>query len=190
MINWAKRKLPRCFKLAVKRTIKDLLQSVSYKIVCSNLKNINKVEHIVFVCTGNICRSAFAEHAFKAMLVNNKIKIESCGINVEKEICSPENAIRAGLIFNVDLRLHRSKSINQCDLLNADLILPMDYDHYQYLLINFPEYKSKIKLLKDFSRFPSNLMINIDDPYGLSIGAFIRCFSIINKCLLGLIDLK
>lgn len=183
MIHLVKQKLSKGFKLAVKRACNDLLQSFSYRMVYSKSFQIVKIEHVVFVCTGNICRSAFAEYLLRKMTNYSQIKIESCGLDVTQAVSSPIEAVIAGRSYGIDLSEHRSKGIMDCDLLNADLIIPMDYGHYRRLVAKYPQYKMKICLLRDFDNYPYSLVCNIHDPFGLAQDEFKCCFENIQRCL-------
>lgn len=185
MINFIKKKLPSRFKLKYKRIFQDFWQTIAYRSVQNNF-NVSKIQHIVFVCTGNICRSAFSEYALKKKLKHKNVKIESCGLDVTQAICSPTVAVTTGRLYGVDLSEHRSKGIMNCDLLSADLIVPMDYGHYRRLVSEYPQYKIKICLLRDFDRFPYSLVCNIHDPFGLAQNEFECCFKNIQRCLKGI----
>lgn len=182
MIHWVKRKIPKGFKLVVKRTARNLWQSLAYRMVRQKSYPIDKTNHIVFVCTGNICRSVFAEY-FLRKKTNHGLKIESCGLDVTQAISSPIEAVNAGRSYGIDLSEHRSKGVMSCDLLNADLIIPMDYGHYRRLVADYPQYKMKIFLLRDFDAFPYSLICNIHDPFGLAQDEFECCFENIQRCL-------
>ena len=185
MINFIKKKIPSSFKRKYKRLFQDLWQTFVYRNKKISFHR-SGIRHVVFVCTGNICRSAFSEYALKKKLKHRNVKIESCGLDVTQAICSPVEAVTAGQLYGVDLTEHRSKGVMDCDLLNADLIVPMDYGHYRRLVADYPQYKMKIFLLRDFHTFPYSLVCNIHDPFGLAQDEFERCFGIIQRCLKGI----
>lgn len=185
MINFIKKKLPLSFKRKYKRLFQDLWQTFVYRNKRSRF-NSSKIRHVVFVCTGNICRSAFSEYALKKKVSPKNVKIESCGLDVTQAICSPIEAVTAGRSYDVDLSEHRSKGIMDCDLLSADLIVPMDYGHYRRLISDYPQYKMKICLLRDFSTYPYRFVCNIHDPFGLAQEEFECCFKNIQRCLKGI----
>jgi len=59
----------------------------------------------------------------------------------------------------------------------------MDYNNYVFIIQNYPELKSKTVLLREFCKFPRNIFVNIDDPYGLGFEEFFRCSFLINECV-------
>ncbi|MBU1388710.1 MAG: hypothetical protein KKD32_12745 [Proteobacteria bacterium] len=166
----------------MKYCLRNILDCPRYLIKRSPLPG-NTFKNIVFVCQGNICRSAFAEFYLRDKTKNPSLQVTSCGLNVNRPMPSPDSAVKAGLIFGVDLKSHFSKSCASCDLSIADLILPMEYAQYLQMLEKFPEYKHKIFLLADFLPWPQRAMCNIYDPYGKDENAFIRCFKRIRTAL-------
>lgn len=185
MIDFIKTKLSPSFKRKSKRTFLDFFQTLAYKAIRKRF-NSAKIQHVVFVCTGNICRSAFSEYALKKMLENKKVKIESCGLDVTQAISSPIKAVVAARSYGIDLSEHRSKGVMDCDLLSADLIVPMDYGHYRRLVADYPQCRMKIILMSDFDAYPYSLVCNIHDPFGLEQDEFECCFKTIQRCLKGI----
>lgn len=167
--------LPPPIKRAVRHTLQDVYESIMYFISRENVF-YGDLHHVVFVCKGNICRSAFAEYYLGLLVPKGTLKIESCGLDVDQGGFSPSEAIRVGREFGVELGMHRSKGLTASDLQNADLIVPMEYGQYLRLLAMFPDYKRKIKLLRDFISWPARLKCNIYDPFGLGEGEYRRCF--------------
>lgn len=178
---------PRSLKRKSKTGFQNVIQSAGYRL-SRKRKAIEKADHIVFVCKGNICRSVFAEHALKNMLPRTGIKIESCGLDVDRQTPSPQEAVASARKFGVDLSGHLSKGLENCNLQNADLIVAMEYDQIGRITGMHPEYRNKTVLLREVATFPVNLVCNINDPYGLEPKEFARCFAIINKSLRGLVS--
>jgi protein-tyrosine phosphatase len=144
------------------------------------------MRHIIFVCKGNICRSAFAEHYLRRQVPDGTLRIESCGLDVDQGTFPPAMAVRVAREFGLDLALHRSKGLVACDVHNADLVLPMEFWQYLRLTAMFPDEKGKIRLLRDFAPWPVRLFCNIHDPYGFGENEFRRCFRRLQKALDGL----
>ena len=168
--------LPKNAKRRVKLILKTFFESCLY---LSTRKSKFKIDstNIVFVCQGNVCRSAFAEYYLRSIASNSAILVQSCGLNVHHVGPSPVLAIEVGRAFGVDLNPHLSKSYTDCDLAKAGLIIPMEYSQYLQLLALLPTYKEKILLLKNFAAWPQRLACNIYDPYGLGKEEFADCFS-------------
>jgi len=105
------------------------------------------------------------------------MRIDSCGVDAVDGTASPHEAVAVGREFGVRLDEHRSKGLTGCDVEIADLIVPMEYGHYQQLIARFPETKSKIRFIREFAPWPARLLCNTYDPYGLGEDEFRRCFS-------------
>ncbi len=130
------------------------------------------IKRIIFVCTGNTCRSPMAEALFKAKLNENereKITVESRGLSTLGDDAATENAVNAMLDYGCDISGHRSKPINSNDL-SADLFVCMT-DVHKMLLSQVGVDASKI------------IVLNISDPYGLSLEAYKECAKEIERSL-------
>jgi protein-tyrosine phosphatase len=64
---------------------------------------------LVFLCTGNICRSAFAEAYARAR--RPEVEVISVGVDVDTPFPSPPLAIEAAATLAVDLTTHRARSV-------------------------------------------------------------------------------
>ena len=186
MIHYLKSLISSRYKREIKNVAKSIWQSVFYFFHRDGARiKKGEVRYVLFVCKGNICRSAFAEFYLKELGMKN-LNIESCGLDVDQGVFSPLDAIRIASEFNIDLTSNRSKNIMDCSAKNADLIVSMEFNHYVRLINMFPNKKSNIVLLRDFAPWPESMMCNIYDPFGSSIQEFRRCFKIMQRSLDGL----
>ena len=146
--------------------------------------------NILFVCTGNICRSPFA-HALFAKLGSQKrlrgISADSAGLLALPGNSATYMAQRVAEEFEVDLAGHRAKSVSKALVAWSSLILVMEKSHEDTLLSDFPEAQGKIRLIRQFARFGSKRR-GIADPYGLKYDAYRFCFLDIEDAVSGLID--
>lgn len=168
--------VPGKIKTRVKLFLRNVLQSLRYYLMNAHCGEIDHIERVLFVCKGNICRSAFAEHIFKN-LPGRVWSVESCGLDVNQGTSPPEDAVRAALSFGIDLSYHVPRHINNAHIRKTDLIIGMEYEHYRRLIGMAPEYKENIRLLRQYLPFPRNLFVNVDDPYGHGSQEFVRCFT-------------
>jgi glycine hydroxymethyltransferase len=149
-----------------------------------------KTANILFVCTGNICRSAFA-HAFFTTLVNQRqlpgIVSDSAGLLALAGNPATHMARRVAGEFGVDLDGHRAKSLSKALVAWSGLILVMENSHMETLVADFSEARGKTRLIRNFARFGSKQR-GIADPYGLQYDAYRFCFLDIEDAVSGLAD--
>lgn len=184
MLN-LKKYIPNKYKKNLKQLLRNCIQSLGYYLLERNVfkKNCKDSTNIVFICKGNVCRSAFAECRLKLLMMKSSVKVDSCGLDVKQGTFPPLESVKVAAEFSCDLANRRAKSLEQCDLDKADLILPMEYYQYQRLLKLYPHKKRAICLLRSFAPFPYCLFCNIADPYGWGIDEFRKSFRLIDKIL-------
>ena len=182
MLEWLKKFIPSPFKRVAKRALTSAWESFLYGIARQHV-NRSDLKHIIFVCKGNICRSAFAEKYMGALLNGRMVTIESCGLDVDQGGFSPREAVLVAREFGTELDSHRSKGLSACNFNEADLIVAMEYRQYCRLLNLFPEKGAAICVLREFAPWPDRLLCNIYDPYGLGEKSFRRCFRKMAKAL-------
>ena len=114
--------------------------------------------HIVFICTGNTCRSPMAKGLFEKLLRDkgiSEIQCDSAGLFAADGDPSAQNAQLAARELGVDLSAHRAKTVTEPMLRGADLFVVMMQNHAGALkAAGVPE--EKIKVLGG----------GIGDPYG------------------------
>lgn len=132
------------------------------------------MKKIIFVCTGNTCRSPMAEAIAKKVFFgqNKDIIVISRGINVIYEAPANENAIKALLSYKINLKEHISKQIDEIDIKSSNLILTMSLSHKNYLINLYPDYKDKIFTLYGYIK---NIDKDIKDPYGCNLQTYANC---------------
>ncbi|MEE8330792.1 MAG: low molecular weight protein arginine phosphatase [Acidimicrobiia bacterium] len=117
---------------------------------------------IVFVCTGNICRSPMAE-AIATQLEKRHgglVQFASAGTYASEGHGATRQAIEAAAEIGVAMRWHRSRQLTAEVVADADLLVALDQEHVDYIAEHFPE--AIVELLD-----------SVPDPYGLS-GAVYR----------------
>ena len=82
---------------------------------------------VLFVCTGNICRSPIAEAMLKASAISG-VHVSSAGLLFDDRPAS-DGAIEWGEHAGMDLTAHRSRVINRSIVQTADLVLGMEPRH-------------------------------------------------------------
>lgn len=142
---------------------------------------------ILVVCLGNLCRSPFAERLFKKKIPKDKLKVEvfSRGTMAEKASSPPSDAVEAAKRWGIDLSDHRSHPLDLCDINTSDLILTMDSVTAE-TLNDLCELNDTAVPLGRF--YPDSMIIDIEDPYGKGLKAYLRCYETIEKCVEGFVS--
>ena len=108
---------------------------------------VSSMKRILFVCTGNTCRSAMAEYICRQIASEQSIEVKakSCGVAAFEGEHASDNAVLAlKELYSIDLTPHRSR-LAERDLVEwADVIFTMSARHADALLGLFPECESKI----------------------------------------------
>ena len=122
------------------------------------------MKKIMFICSGNTCRSPLAEGLFKKYLKENNINdidVSSAGVGAFPGDAVSINSILVAVNRGVDISEHRARNINPEHLLTTDLFFCMSDSHKQVLLRHCDE--SKI------------VVLNVPDPYGRPIENYEEC---------------
>ncbi|WP_251440877.1 low molecular weight protein arginine phosphatase [Veillonella intestinalis] len=144
--------------------------------------------NILFVCTGNTCRSPMAEGLLRVMAEkeNKDITTLSAGLfTAPGGRVSPyaETAVKD----MVDISMHQSRPLTKALIDAADLILGLSSDHKNVLLRQFPDLKDKIMTLGEWA----GTQEDVADPFGGTQEEYDACAAQIKTLLAkGLANLK
>lgn len=135
---------------------------------------------ILFVCTGNTCRSTMAHglalELIKELAEAKDLLINSAGTHAYIGAPASMGAIQALAEQGIDFRAHRATTLTKELVQEADLILVMTTNHKNYILDWVPEAAPKVFLLKEFAlgKFEQGKTGNfsIGDPFGQPIEVY------------------
>lgn len=138
-----------------------------------------QVDRLVFVCLGNINRSAFAEQ------VAHSLGAATCSIGLSTTTGGPafETAVKTAPQFGLDLTKHRATNLTDYTFRPTDLLLAMEIRHAKQLVASgIPA--TSIALL---GHWASPHRIHLHDPHTLSDAYFRTCFTLIYSAVHGLV---
>ena len=112
---------------------------------------------IMFICTGNICRSAMAEKLLKKKVLDNEIKdidVYSCGIYAQDGDIPTWEAKRVMKDeYNIDMTEHRATNIRNSNIKKMDLVLCATVSHKIAVLDLYPNLKEKVFTMKEYVNY-------------------------------------
>lgn len=133
---------------------------------------------IMFVCTGNICRSPMAHYYMqkkvKDLKIENNFLISSCGVFANTGEKSTQNAIEAMKDYDVDLTNHRATNISDTNIEDYDYIITLTASQKQQIKYYYPKLTDKTYTLREFVN-KDEIYIDIDDPWGLNLSVYKSC---------------
>ncbi len=131
---------------------------------------------LIFVCTGNTCRSPMAEYLFRELIKNTSLEgeweVQSRGVSAIPGQKANENAFKALNEEGINLKEHTSRQLTREDLGNADLVLTMTQHHKELVLSMAADFGDKVFTLKEFAG--EKVYLDICDPFGQSLDIYIK----------------
>ncbi len=137
---------------------------------------------LIFICTGNTCRSPMACGIFKSMLEKENIKgvyCDSAGTFVNPNEKAAPNAVKVCSEIGVDISDHRAKALKDVkDFDQFDMYIVMNYNQYKILeMFNIPSYKIYI------------LSGGVPDPFNLDVDVYRKTRDSISSGLRKVLDM-
>ncbi len=115
-------------------------------------------DNVLFVCSGNICRSPFAAYLFKKAFPNKKVS--SAGTSALVDYPADKTAQDLSLQYGIDLSQHKARQLTDKICRENELILAMETEHIEAISIISPVSVGKVMLLSHWIGKQS-----IQDPY-------------------------
>jgi protein-tyrosine phosphatase len=135
-----------------------------------HIKEPEAVQRLVFVCLGNICRSAAAEK----VAVDLGLSAVSLGLSTTSGAASPAGAVESAKRLGINLSDHRALDWNDFKVLPGDLFLAMEIRQAHELRRRLKDRKDvDVSLL---GLWCSPVTPHIHDPFSLSADYFDTCF--------------
>jgi protein-tyrosine-phosphatase len=148
---------------------------------------VEKRKQVLFVCTGNICRSPMAEYLLRNRLGASSIwDVVSAGLSAFDGLPASQAAVEALEERHIDMIMHSSQMITRELVDSSSLIVVMTASHLIHLRSFYPSAAEKSFLLKSFD--PDGFGGDVEDPIGSSLAVYRGIRDEIEKALPGLIS--
>lgn len=131
---------------------------------------------LLFVCTGNICRSPMAEGIFNDLVRKNQKETDylatSAGIFARDGQGASQEAVEAVKDMGIDISRHSSQGVCEKLLEESDLVITMTNSHKDAIESKFFKYKDKVFAIYEYALDDEK---DVNDPYGQSIAIYQKC---------------
>jgi protein-tyrosine phosphatase len=108
---------------------------------------------VLFVCTGNICRSPIAEGLLRHLLSERGIEdisVESAGVSGWEESAAMPEAVGAMHELGIDISQHRARRLSRALIEPAGLVLALSAEHHRAIVRLSPRASPRTFTLKEF----------------------------------------
>lgn len=129
--------------------------------------------NILFVCTGNTCRSPMAKAIFSSQWPERAV-VTSAGIFADNMAPAAGNAIKVLEENGIELK-HQSKQLQLEDILEASYVFTMTAGHKMLLMDQHPGAADKIFTLKEFVNGRGG-DLDVNDPFGGNLAEYQATF--------------
>lgn len=137
---------------------------------------------VLFVCTGNTCRSPMLENMFRKYLQDKgieNIQVDSAGLMAHGE---PTNTLCSAVLkkHGIPHEIRSSKTIDKTLYRDCDIVLTMTNEHAEYIDKTFGKGKT----------YPLSSLFEVDifDPYGKDEKAYEKVYQIFDNLLKSILD--
>jgi len=176
----ALRRLARAVKHAPDRVLHPLRR----RSLRRRLRRRGLPRSIVFICTGNICRSPYAAHRFASTLpeaLRSYMTVGSAGF-IGPDRGTPNSGLAAASARGLDLREHRSHVINAEIARSVDLLVVMEAAQAARLRTSLHVSPGRIVVLGDLDPDPIDTR-TVRDPIFQPLHVFEETYERIDRCI-------
>src|SRR5438477_5744272 len=131
---------------------------------------------VLFVCTGNVCRSPMAEGIFRhAVQGRGHFRVVSAGLGAMEGQPPSAYAVQAVKELGIDISSQRSRMLTPELVQQADYVFGMTHSHIDTVMLLYPMAAEKTFLLREFDETLDIFEKDISDPIGGSYEVYLNC---------------
>jgi RpiB/LacA/LacB family sugar-phosphate isomerase len=143
---------------------------------------------VLFVCTGNVCRSPMAEGIFRQTIQGREhYRVLSAGLGAMEGQPPSAYAIQAVKELGIDISNQRSRMLAPELVQMADYIFGMTHSHVDTVMLLYPQAAEKTFLLREFDETLDTFEKDISDPIGGSYEVYLNCRDQIEQGIVSLL---
>lgn len=125
------------------------------------------MKNVLFVCTGNTCRSPLAEVLFRDLAKEHAgYQVLSAGVGAFSGQAASRHSVTLAKERGLDLSRHKSRAVTVDLIENATHIFGMGRSHIAAILADFPEAEDKVYLVSEFAADDRLRGRDLADPFG------------------------
>lgn len=142
------------------------------------------MKNVLFVCTGNTCRSPLAEVLFRDLVKGQPdYTVGSAGVGAFSGQPASKHSVSLAKERGLDLSKHRSRAVTVGLVDKATHIFALSRSHLASLLCDYPEAEDRIYLLSEFAAEDQLRGRDVSDPFGGDLEDYREVKDILDKLL-------
>jgi len=180
-------------KLGLESSVVDLTHEEGLRFVREgairrdDIERVARTKQVIFICTGNSCRSVMAKGILEKKLKDagrKDVEVSSAGVMLSSGFGATDETKRIMRQEGVDVSHHQSQRVTPEMLKRSDLILVMERVHEDRVLQMVPEVKKRVFLLKEFAKINNRTNdMDIADPIGRPLEFYQETYETIREAV-------
>ncbi|MFT4176704.1 MAG: low molecular weight protein arginine phosphatase [Luteolibacter sp.] len=142
-------------------------------------------KHVLFICTGNTCRSPMAEGLFRKFIGNRgDYAVGSAGVAATRGTPASKETLAILKKRGATLDSFKSRLVNRRILEEATHVFAMTRGHLLALEDHFPEFSDKYYLVCEFAEIPGQgTGADVPDPIGMGAAAYEKTADVLETAI-------